>query len=134
MTQVADASVVASSLLNIDGDQEWADAALAAGAIVVRQLLQVGAANTIRRAVAHRAVPAEIGAAALADLIRLPIRESVPFIAIAERAWELRSTVTMCDAAYIAVAEMYDCRFATLDRRLARATGPRCEIITPPDR
>ena len=45
-----------------------------------------------------------------------------------ERAWELRNTVRGWDAAYVALAEALGATLITLDGRLARATGPRCEI------
>jgi predicted nucleic acid-binding protein len=45
-----------------------------------------------------------------------------------ERAWELRNTVRGWDAAYVALAEALGATLITLDGRLARATGLRCEI------
>jgi predicted nucleic acid-binding protein len=54
--------------------------------------------------------------------------------ALLPRAWELRATVRGWDACYIALAEALDAKLITRDRRLAGATGPRCEIevITAP--
>lgn len=48
-----------------------------------------------------------------------------PFL---DRVWELRANVRTWDAFYVALAEALGCPLATLDRRLAAATGPRCEI------
>ena len=55
-----------------------------------------------------------------------------PFAPFAERVWVLRANLTSYDAWYVALAEALDCPFATLDRKLGRAHGPRCEIILPP--
>lgn len=44
------------------------------------------------------------------------------------RAWELRDTVRTTDGAYVALAEALDAVLVTMDGRLARAPGPRCEI------
>jgi predicted nucleic acid-binding protein len=44
------------------------------------------------------------------------------------RAWELRETVRGWDAMYIALAELMDAPLLTTDLRLAKATGPRCQI------
>ncbi len=44
------------------------------------------------------------------------------------RAWELRETVRGWDAMYVALAEVLDAALVTTDRRLAKATGPRCAI------
>jgi predicted nucleic acid-binding protein len=48
--------------------------------------------------------------------------------ALLERAWELRHTVRGWDAAYVALAEALNATLITLDRRLAAATGPKCQI------
>lgn len=38
----------------------------------------------------------------------------------------------MYDAWYVALAELLDADFATLDARLARAAGPACGFLLPP--
>ena len=131
MTQVVDSSVVASALLRIDEYQEWADSVLVEGALVVPALLHFEVANIIRRSTVRGATDETAASVALERLVRLPVKQVVPFDLIADRAWELRANLTVYDAAYVAVAEQLDCRLATLDRRLARASGPRCEIVTP---
>jgi predicted nucleic acid-binding protein len=47
-------------------------------------------------------------------------------------AWELRHNVTVADAGYVVLATMLDAPLLTLDRRLARAPGVRCEVLVPP--
>lgn len=47
-----------------------------------------------------------------------------------DRAWELRHSVRGYDALYVALAEALDAPLLTTDARLARANGPRCEIVT----
>ncbi|MGI8793821.1 MAG: PIN domain-containing protein, partial [Acidimicrobiales bacterium] len=44
------------------------------------------------------------------------------------RMWELRSNVSGYDAAYLAVAETFDCALVTADTRLARIPDLRCEV------
>jgi predicted nucleic acid-binding protein len=44
------------------------------------------------------------------------------------RVWELRSTVSIYDAWYVALAERLSTTLVTTDHRLATANGPRCEI------
>jgi predicted nucleic acid-binding protein len=48
-----------------------------------------------------------------------------------ERAWQLRDALSAPDALYVALAEALDGTLLTLDRRLARADGPRCRIDIP---
>jgi predicted nucleic acid-binding protein len=58
---------------------------------------------------------------------------SPDYEALAPRAWVLRHSVTVYDAAYVALAEALDAPMMTLDLRLARAPGPRCPFLTPSD-
>ncbi|HVR30757.1 MAG TPA: type II toxin-antitoxin system VapC family toxin [Thermoanaerobaculia bacterium] len=54
-----------------------------------------------------------------------------PFEPFAARVWELRRNLTSYDSWYVAVAEALELPFASLDRRLSRATGPRCRFLLP---
>lgn len=65
------------------------------------------------------------------DLLALPV-ELFGHAPLARRAWELRSAVTAYDACYVALAEALEAPLATLDQRLARAPGLRCQLITQP--
>ncbi len=49
----------------------------------------------------------------------------------AARIWELRETVTPDEAGYVALTEATEAPLATVDARLARAPGPRCELVAP---
>jgi predicted nucleic acid-binding protein len=65
------------------------------------------------------------------DLLSLRV-DLFPYAPCASRVWELRSGVTAYDAWYVALAEALGAPFATLDARLARASGPRCRFVLPP--
>jgi predicted nucleic acid-binding protein len=54
-----------------------------------------------------------------------------PFGPFAEWVWDLRDNLTSYDAWYVALAEALRCPVATLDKRLTRASGPKCSFITP---
>ena len=58
--------------------------------------------------------------------------ELFPYASFAERIWALRQNVTCYDAWYVAVAEALSAPLATLDNRLAKASGPRCQFLTAP--
>ncbi|WP_367180756.1 PIN domain-containing protein [uncultured Gordonia sp.] len=45
--------------------------------------------------------------------------------------WELRSNLSGYDASYVAVAELANAPLITLDRRIGRAPGLRCEVKVP---
>jgi predicted nucleic acid-binding protein len=67
-------------------------------------------------------------AQAVADLRAWPAQRW-PHRPLLPRAWELRGNVRGYDALYVALAELLDAALVTLDTRLARATGPRCEVV-----
>ena len=134
MTIVFDASALVVALTDSGEDGRWADAALASREpLAGPELALAEATNILRRMeVAGRISPRK-ATNAHRNLLRFDL-ELFPFAPFAGRVWELRGTVTSYDAWYVAVAEALDCPLLTLDRRLARAPGPRCPIITPPDR
>lgn len=45
-----------------------------------------------------------------------------------QRCWELRQTLTVYDAAYVALAEVLGIVLVTADGRLSRAPGLRCRV------
>ena len=83
---------------------------------VLRKLCQL---QTVTRRVAEHA---------LHDLALLTI-SFVSYDHIARRIWELRESVSACDGAYVAVAELFDVPLLTFDKRLQRAPGPTCEFV-----
>jgi predicted nucleic acid-binding protein len=57
---------------------------------------------------------------------------AAPHLLLFETAWRLRQHTTIYDAAYVVLATVLDVPLLTLDRRLARAPGVTCEVLTPP--
>ncbi len=55
--------------------------------------------------------------------------ELFQFAPLAEQIWALRGNLTTHNVWCIALA----CPLATLGRKLTRAPGPACEVITPSD-
>ena len=47
---------------------------------------------------------------------------------LADHAWELRGTMTMYDATFMALAELLGRQLLTLDRRIAGAPGVACPV------
>jgi predicted nucleic acid-binding protein len=105
----------ARAVLASDGDQ------------AAPQLLDAEVVGLIRRDLLHEALDGTASQLAVTALIQWPgERFSLhPFV---DRVWELRDNVRSWDAFYVALAEALACPLVTLDRRLASATGPRCEI------
>lgn len=130
MTLVADASVVAAALVDDGPDGRWAESQLSIGPLAAPHLMPVEVANVLRRAAQTPAITDDVAALAHADLLQLPV-ELFPYAPLAERVWQLRRNLSAYDACYVALAEELDAPLATLDRRLASSTGPRCRFATP---
>jgi len=73
----------------------------------------------------------DVASLAHEDLVSLRL-ELFPYGPCASRVWELRTTLTAYDAWYVALAETLGARLGTLDTRLRRASGTRCEFAVPP--
>lgn len=128
---VVDASVIVSTLVDVGREGQWAEAAVADGILIGPELILVEASNILRRLEQAGEISQQEATNAHGDLLQLDM-ELFPFAPFAERVWALRSNLTCYDAWYVALAEEFDCPLITLDKRLSRASGPKCEIVIPP--
>lgn len=131
MTTVVDASVLVAALADTGPDGAWAETALLEGPLAAPELAMVEATNILRRLELRGRVSRTEATAAQRDLLRLDIELCV-FAPFSARVWELRDNLTSYDAWYVAVAEAFGGPLVTLDRKLAKADGLRCEVIIPP--
>ncbi len=131
MTLVVDASVLVAALTDSSGVGRWAEQMLGSGPLAAPHLLPVETAEVLRRAALAGGISADVASLAHDDLasLRLELFSYSPF---GSRVWELRANVTAYDAWYVALAESLDAPLVTLDRRMARASGPRCTFRLPP--
>ncbi len=127
---VIDSSVLVAALLSDHDFGEWAARAVASMELGAPSLAAFESANIIRRHAAAGLIPARLAEAAHRDLALLTV-EYWPYHAVAARCWELRHNLTIYDASFVAMAEATRSPLYTLDQRLAAATGPTCEFITP---
>ncbi|MGY1833179.1 type II toxin-antitoxin system VapC family toxin [Geodermatophilus sp. SYSU D01180] len=130
MTVVVDSSAVVAALVDGGPDGAWARAGLRGEVLAAPAHLHVEVSNVLRRAVLAQRLGRDAAALAHRDLVDLPVT-TFPYEPLGERVWALHPTVTAYDAAYVALAEELDAPLWTLDRRLARASGPRCRFRTP---
>jgi len=127
---VVDASVLVAALVDHGANGKWSEEVIAAGFVVAPHLAVVESLNILRRLELAEQLTTLEAASAQRDLHELEI-ELLPVRPFEERIWQLRQNLTCYDAWYVAVAESLDLPLATLDKRLARASGPRCEIRLP---
>jgi predicted nucleic acid-binding protein len=131
VTLVIDASLVVSALVDGGITGSWAESLLTGEPLSAPHLMPVEVANILRRAATASEISADVAAMAHTDLLDMRV-ELFPYGPFAPRVWELRDNLTSYDAWYVALAEFLGSRVATLDLKLARATGPRCGFETPP--
>lgn len=129
MTLVVDASVVVAALVDSSGAGRWAEQMLASGQLAAPHLLPVETAGVLRRAALAGDISADVASLAHDDLLSLRL-ELFSYPPFGLRVWELRASVTAYDGWYVALAEALGVPLATLDLRLTRAAGPRCEFAT----
>jgi predicted nucleic acid-binding protein len=130
MSLVVDASVVVAAMVDTGSAGAWAEGLLLDHSLVAPHLMPAEVTNTLRRLVSSGTLSRDIGALILDDLSDLPV-DYYPFEPFDARVWELQHNLTAYDAWYVALAEVLNAPMATLDSRLARASGPRCEVLTP---
>ncbi len=133
MTLIVDASLVVAALVDGGSAGQWAEAQLLSDHLAAPHLMPVEVANILRKALLCADLSEDTAALAHADLLALPI-ELFPYEPFAARVWELRKNITAYDAWFVALAEGLEGPLATLDKKLSRASGPRCKFRTPSTR
>lgn len=131
MSVVADSSAMVAALTDNGAVGPWARRRLRGRPLLAPHLLVAEVAQVLRRSVRVGRLDPVVAGHVIAELMRYPITQ-VAFAAVAHRVWELRETVSAYDAWYVAVAEAARVPLVTLDARLARAPGPRCEFEVGP--
>ena len=124
---VVDASVLTPALADDGFDGDTARACLRGQPLVAPELIDLETTSVIRRQLLAGHLDARRARLALTDLVDLPLRR-VPHRPLLARCWELRQSVSVYDAAYVALAELLDVVLLTADARLANASGPRCQF------
>jgi predicted nucleic acid-binding protein len=124
---VVDASVLVSALADDGDDGDRARIRLNGERLAAPQLVDLEVTSAWRRLAAGGHLDERRVQLALDDLRSLRM-DRVAHAALVGRCWELRDTLTVYDAAYVAVAELMDAALVTADARLARSPGPRCRI------
>ncbi|WP_203337711.1 type II toxin-antitoxin system VapC family toxin [Nocardioides limicola] len=124
---VVDASILVVALADDGTDGDGVRARLRGEQLTAPELIDLEVASVLRGRLAGGHLDDRRAELALGDLGAIPLTR-VPHRRLIARCWELRSNLTVYDAAYVALAEALDATLLTGDARLARATGPLCPI------
>ena len=127
---VIDASGVIALLTDRGETGAWVAERVRDRQLVAPHVMPFEAADILRRLAMAGVVDNTNASLAHADLAALAV-ELVPWSMLAGRAWDLRRNLTVYDATYVALAESLDVPLLTLDQRIARAPGIRCDVQVP---
>ncbi len=125
---VIDASVLIDALSTTGETGDRARKAVAGARLAAPEHLYVEALHGIRGRLLGGKLGAGAAERALDRVERMTV-EVVPTKLLLRRMWQLRDNLTGYDAAYVAAAEQLDAPLVTGDKRLAVASGPRCQIV-----
>lgn len=102
--------------------------ATAARSVHVIDMAYAEVLSALRQKALRAELTVERADLALGSLAQLRLRRH-SVRPLLSRIWELRSTQSAYDAAYVALAEALDAPLVTTDGRLARSTGHRAEVV-----
>jgi predicted nucleic acid-binding protein len=98
--------------------------------LLAPESMLIESASAIRRLERLGDISRQVADLAHRDLLRLRVH-LFAYEPLAPRVWNLRNNYTPYDAAYVALAEATGSRLATLDKRMAAATGAKCSFLIP---
>jgi predicted nucleic acid-binding protein len=125
---VVDASAIIEALLRTPLGERCSERLLrSADTLFAPHLLDIEVAQVLRRYEQRGDLRETRGREALQDLAAFPLTRCSHEL-ILQRVWELRHSLSACDAAYIALAEALDAPLVTCDARLARAHGHSAKV------
>ncbi len=127
---VVDASVLVAALIDNTDHAVWSSDIINEGELHSTAMVSAEVANSLRRMERLNKITELEAQLALINLPQLGLNLH-PFDPVSNRIWDLRHNLTAYDAWYVALAEDLGCPLVTLDRRISRAGGVQCEVLTP---
>ena len=125
---VLDASAAVDSLLGMGAAREIDGRISRPGETMhVPHLFDMDVLASLRRRLLKRELTLARSVEALEDYLDLELTR-YPHLPLAERIWDLRSSVSAFDAAYLALAEALDAPLITTDPRLSMAHGHKARV------
>lgn len=128
---VIDASVFVDALVGVGVHGDRARAELRDESVLqVPAVFGAEAVSALRGLVMRGELQLVRGRTALEQVWRVRTLQ-YPFEPFAPRVWELRNSMTVYDAWYVALAETLGTDLVTADSRLVTTRGPRCRVRRP---
>ncbi len=127
MRVVVDASVAIDGLINVSSRGEECRSMLDSSDVFVPGLIFSEVSNVLRR---YELTGTPDVDGLFGQLLDMPW-ETIAFEHYARLVWPLRHDVSLYDAAFVALAMVLKVPLVTIDRKLAAAAKPYCEVLIP---
>lgn len=123
--------MLVAALVDSGREGRWAETVVGENALVAPESLQWEVTNILHGLERSGEISGIESNGARRDLRRrdVDLFSLAPF---ADRVWELRHSMAVRDAWYVAVAEAFECPLATLDIGLCRVSEAECRFLRPP--
>jgi predicted nucleic acid-binding protein len=127
---VLDTSAMVELLVGSDATAEEIRALVIGQKLAAPHAIDLECASGLRGLVNGRKLPADEAERALELLGKMNVKR-YGHSALLPRIWQLRNNMWPYDAAYVALAESLGAQLVTIDAKLEKAPGLRCEIVRP---
>jgi predicted nucleic acid-binding protein len=127
---VVGTSAMVEFLVGADATAEQVRVLVAGQRLAAPHAIDLECASSLRGLVNGRKLAADEAERALDLLAKMNVQRygHAPLL---PRIWQLRSNMWPCDAAYVALAESLGAQLLTIDAKLEKVPGIRCEILRP---
>jgi predicted nucleic acid-binding protein len=127
---VVDTSALVEFLVGADATAEQVRVLVAGQRLAAPHAIDLECASSLRGLVNGRKLAADEAERALDLLAKMNVQRygHAPLL---PRIWQLRNNMWPHDAAYVALAESLGAQLLTIDAKLEKVPGIRCEILRP---
>lgn len=127
---VLDTSATVELLVGRDAIAEELRGLVVGQRLAAPHAIDLECASTLRGLVNGRKLPANEAQRALDLLAKVNVKRYA-HAALLPRIWQLRNNMWPYDAAYVALAESLSAQLVTIDAKIEKVPGIRCEIVRP---
>jgi predicted nucleic acid-binding protein len=127
---VLDTSAMVELLVGRDAIADQVRGLVVGQRLAAPHAIDLECASTLRGLVNGSKLPADEAERALELLAKMNVKR-YGHAALLPRIWQLRNNMWPYDAAYVALAESLTAQLMTIDAKIEKVPGIRCEVVRP---